>query len=533
MNVEALKCNPWRLVAAGCFPMLLASLLWQLISLDSLGPVPIGIVGLLTILARDVAVDPLSVPRVKGLWLAGMIAAMLYAGGVLIESTFVQLIAFGAISGCWILGLRGWLRSLGLLVLLILISLPQGLIQESLFIHLQRFAAGMASWALDLFSVPHIQQGAVLETPSGDLFVEEACSGMRSLLTGLVAGQAYLAWVRKSLMFSAWFLLGCAVLLIFGNCLRIFVISLLLVRFGIDWTSGWQHEMMGMLVFIGVLALMPGLKNLMGRVSMSYLRWRFPWAIDMDEEDEEESRRRSLPIGKVPFKILEGMPPVVLLSLLMMCAVTIAGKVVFRSDTTPRFSAEGDYPKLERIEMPTVLDGWKQDLAAKEVSVLEKYGLDQHVWCFRKDGLVAWIAADLPFNHLHQLGLCYRNRDWLLVGDGVNREEPEGEFSVLELRSKEGERPPMLVLFDNYDLNSNRFVGGVPKALSSRWARVMNRLGGSRSDFREDGGGAFCQIQVVVPGVSSLDSLTGQQAKRLFFRAKMALEAGLTQQILR
>lgn len=531
MHVEILKNNPRRFLAAGCFVFLAAWLFWRLWSLDALGPIPMGLAALGCILWRDLAADSGSAIAPKGLPLIAVIATTLYAGGVLIESTFVQLLALGAVGGSWIVGMRGWSRSFALLVLVALISLPQGLVQESLFVHLQRFAAGMASWGLDLAAVPHIQQGAVLETPKGDLFVEEACSGMRSLLTGLVAGQAYLAWIRKGLMFSAWFLLGCAVLLIFGNCLRIFVISLLLVRFGVDWTSGWQHEMTGMLAFVGVLALMPGLRKVQERISGSYLRWRYPWIEEDGDEGMDGLVSGTLFSARVPRIAIERMPQAVLASVFIMTLAAVAGHVVFREEAALSFRAEGSHPKLERVELPSLLDGWTQDKAAKEVSVLEKYGLDQHVWCFRKDGLTAWIAADLPFDHLHQLGMCYRNRDWLLVGDGENRQEAGGaSFSVLEMRSKDGDRPPMLVLFDNYDLISQRYVGGVPKALSSRWDRVMDRLngkGGPRS-----GGGAYCQLQVVVPGVPSLDSPTGDQVKRLFIEAKAAMETGLSKQIM-
>lgn len=532
MNVETFKNNPRRWIAAGCFVVLTSWILWRMWVLDALGAVPLGLAAVLAVLWRDLATEPLRPLRAAGLPLIAIASATLYAGGVLIESTFVQVLGIGGLGAAWIIGVKGWSRSWALLVLLGLVSMPQGLVQESFFVHLQRFAAGMASWGLDLAAVPHLQQGAVLETPRGDLFVEEACSGMRSLLTGLVAGQAYLAWIRKSLLFSMWFLLGCALLLMFGNCLRIFVISLLLVRFGIDWTSGWQHEATGMVVFIGALALLPGMRKLQERLASAYVRWRTPWA--EPQQDLVPSRVDAVPIQGRPWMhvvMVERMPGAVLAAIFMMTAAGFAGRLVFGGEEPAFFRAEGSYPKLARVELPENLAGWKQDLSAKEVSVIEKYGLDQHVWCFRKDGLTAWVAADLPFDHLHQLRVCYRNRDWLVVGEGSEKESAGGAFATLELRSKEGQRPPMLVLFDNYDLIGKRYVGGVPRPLASRWSRALEKIAGRRSVDSGGERGAFCQVQVVVQGVPSLDSPTGAQSRRLFEEARALLGRGLAGQL--
>lgn len=532
MNVEFLKNNPRRWIAAGCFVVIASWILWRMWQLDALGAVPLGLAAVIAVLWRDAPMDAPRTFRSTGSSFIALVSALLYVGGVIIESTFVQLFGIGGLGAAWIIGVRGWSRSWALLVLLGLVSLPQGLVQETFFVHLQRFAAGMASWGLDLAAVPHLQQGAVLETPRGDLFVEEACSGMRSLLTGLVAGQAYLAWIRKSLLFSAWFLLGCALLLMFGNCLRIFVISLLLVRFGIDWTGGWQHEATGMVVFVGALALMPGLRKLQERAASGYVRWRYPWSEQVrgkDDPQADAARTRGGPL--MPVVMVERMPGAVLAAVLVMTVAGFAGRLVLGGEEPVSFRAEGMYPKLAKVELPADLAGWKQDLGAKEVSVIEKYGLDQHVWCFRKDGLTAWVAADLPFDHLHQLRICYRNRDWLVVGEGETKQAAGGPFASLELRAKDADRPPMLVLFDYFDLIGKRYVGGVPRPLESRWSRALEKIAGRRTV--ESGGerGAFCQVQVVVQGVPSLDAPTGMQARLLFEEARAVLGAGLSRQM--
>jgi exosortase len=533
MNVESLKNNSRRWLGAGCFVLLAGWMLWRLWVLDALGPLPLGLAAVVLVLWRDIAADLPRTPRAVGVPWVALLAGGVYVGGVLIDSSFVQLVSLGGLGAAWIIGVAGWQRSGALLVLIGLVSLPQGLVQETIFVHLQRFAAGMASWGLDLAGMPHLRQGAVLETTRGDLFVEEACSGMRSLLTGLVAGQAYLAWKRKGVVFSVFYLAGCMFLLMMGNCLRIFGISFLLVRFGVDWTRGWVHDAMGMVVFIGVLALMPGLRLLLERVAAGYVRWRYPWVEPMQDWSEQCAVAVPHPGHRfeMPRIMVERMPGAVLVAVIVMTAAGLAGRLLSGGDEVPVFGAEGAYPHLVRVELPEELGGWKQEVGAREVTVVEKYGLDQHVWCFRKDGLTAWVAADLPFDQLHQLRVCYRNRDWLVVGEGETSGSAGGKFAKLELRSKEGERPPMLVLFDNFDLIGKTYVGGGPRPLASRWGRVLERFRRGSPEARGSAKGPFCQVQVVVQGVPSLESPTGAQARRLFVEARAALGEGLSRQI--
>jgi exosortase len=437
-------------------------------------------------------------------------------------STALQIIGLGMLAAAWLSRLFSARRMGGLVCLIGLICLPLSFLQGNLLLLLQRLAAEMASWLLDFGAVAHLRQGVVLESGRGSLFVEEACSGMQSLLTGLVVAQIYFCWYRKGLVFSLVGLVCCSGFLLLGNSLRIFFIAWLYIAHGIDWTKGWLHELSGLTVYLFVLALLPSLRVLLEWIFSRFTGWWSPWKSMRDETP-----------GGLPETAGSGYKPLAALLILLglvslplrlaLCGMLLAGvgEVVFLKE--PKVAAgpidTRGLPRLAAIDLPAELAGWRKDPGASEVSVIEKFALDQHVWTFHKGTATAWVAADLPYDHLHPLRDCYINRDWVIKREGSTAIGTGGKFSYLELLSKEGARQPMLVCYDNYDLKSRRYVGGPPDRIASRWSMLSERLKGERAKAPESEG-PYCQVQVVQAGVTGFDSPEGVQAVELLNAAR-------------
>ena len=74
---------------------------------------------------------------------------------------------------------------------------------------------------LDLLGVPHLREGNILSIPGKQLLVEEACSGVNSVLFMSSACVFYVLWRRRPILFLPviFFLTIGAVLL--GNLFRI------------------------------------------------------------------------------------------------------------------------------------------------------------------------------------------------------------------------------------------------------------------------------------------------------------------------
>lgn len=518
-------------IFAGVFILLLALIIFDLVNFDALGGLPLGLAGLLLVLARDVPDFSRDVPDFAPLqektratvliWAAA--GALLFIAAVWINSTSLQLIALGVFAAGWLSQLFRWSEFGGLFVLLGLICLPVGPLQYTLLLTLQQVASVVASWGLDIMQIAHVRQGVVLETTRGNLFVEEACSGMQSLLTGLVVAQSYFCWHRKQILSSLVGLAMCTAFLVLGNSLRIFFIAWLYAGFSIDLTHGWRHEATGMAVYLLVLALLPSITYLLDEIGAWYSRWRSPWQKNPyhhrhAEPDDFELR----PLVAVKSLATQFSKPLRIAVSLMAMAV-LAEAVIFPEKDSAETIDKMNLPKVADIQLPMELAGWQRDSAASVVSEVEKLALDQHIWTFHKNGLVAWVAADLPYDHLHPLRLCYINRDWAITKEGpvVDAAMP---FSFLELRSKENTRPPMIVCYDNFDLSANRYVGGPPDRMSARWEMIIARLQGKNNLA----GGPYCLVQVVVAGLTDHQSPGGAESVELLTAAREYLATQLS-----
>ncbi|MGB8168554.1 MAG: exosortase/archaeosortase family protein [Chthoniobacteraceae bacterium] len=85
-------------------------------------------------------------------------------------------------------GGRQWLRHFAAPVLFVLIAVPWPVPLEQILVQgLMRLVARICVEALSFFAIPAVQHGNVIEIATGKVGVEEACSGVRSLQTTLMA----------------------------------------------------------------------------------------------------------------------------------------------------------------------------------------------------------------------------------------------------------------------------------------------------------------------------------------------------------
>jgi len=525
--------SPFRLALviffAGLYLALVVLAVSRLARLDVLGGLPIGMAGLLAVVLRDFQSIWRFAKLPSKLIVAGaVLAGLVHVFATWVDSTALQLIGLGIFAAVWLARYFPRPRIGGLVVLIGFICMPVVFLKGTLLLSLQQLAAVMASRALDIAGVAHLRQGVILETTRGNLFVEEACSGMSSLLIGLTVCQVYFCWQRKGLVFSLAGLLCCSALLILGNCLRIFLIAWLFADHAINLTEGWKHELTGMAVYLLVLAMLPGLTGLLERIGILYVRWTEPWKEWLTRFSGRTGAVRRHAPRPIRRSLLEEIPKPLLVAVTLMMLAIVAEALTFRSGQVADPALDLDkLPSLSSIVMPSELDGWRLVPGEAEVSAIGKHTLQQRVWTFRKGRQIAWVAAGLPYDERHPLRLCYINRDWAIAGEGSLA--GSSPFAYLELRSKENTRAPMLVCFDNFDLSSGRYAGGPPARLATRLATINARLKGKRSNREFTGRGPFCQVQVVHAGVTAHQSAGGAQTVRLLDAVREVLAAQLSE----
>lgn len=189
--------------------------------------------------------------------LAGSVALFLI--GALAAEHFTRRVAIlGAVAGLAVYyrgreQLRAWWLPFGLIALAI--PLPE-IVLKSLTLPLQLLASRIAVTLLELRYVPASLSGNIILLPGQELFVAEACSGLRSLsallaLTLLVGGTLERSpWSRAALLLLA------VPLALATNALRVFATGFAAHYAGPEFTQGAWHTAMGVLVFALPLAVL-------------------------------------------------------------------------------------------------------------------------------------------------------------------------------------------------------------------------------------------------------------------------------------
>src|SRR5258706_2438994 len=155
---------------------------------------------------------------------------LLLAGATLLWSPwFGSLAAFaGLVAGIWMIGGSRLLRALVPALLLVAVIIPPPLsLDTRLADSLRVLAVNWSSHLLDIFGVTHYRSGNVIELPGKTLLVEEACSGINSLLITMAGCLFYMLWRRASVISTLLALVGSVSFVVLGNLVRITLWALL------------------------------------------------------------------------------------------------------------------------------------------------------------------------------------------------------------------------------------------------------------------------------------------------------------------
>jgi len=144
---------------------------------------------------------------------------------------------------------------------------PPGWIIDKITAPLKQFVSEAAMQAVYFFGVPASRQGVTIYVSKYQLLMEDACSGMNSLmgLTAISLLYIYLlrgSSVRYSLLMTA-FVVPIAIV---GNILRVIILILLTYFFGDAVAQGFLHYTAGFLLFALDLALVFAIDSLLMRV---------------------------------------------------------------------------------------------------------------------------------------------------------------------------------------------------------------------------------------------------------------------------
>jgi exosortase len=295
-----------------------------------------------------------------------------------------------------------------LLILLLLIP-PLGLESEVLR-QLRRLAVLGSSTVLDYVGVLHSVEGNVLELPDKTMLVEEACSGINSLLLGMTFCVFYLFWRRRS---ACWLIVAVPATFAFvmlGNIVRITVGAVLQYYAKIDILSGHAHETAGLILVATYTLLVCSLDQLLDFLT------RKPDA--------------AAPVGKTLPQPIDLGPSFARPAWLPWCglAYALAGIVaIVQVSVQPELlsSIGASHPKaISRFDRQFVLPGsvgvWQRcDSDNATNCVVQVSGVSSITGSYRLGRITAVLALDYPLRGYHDAKLCYSSQGWVVRDESI------------------------------------------------------------------------------------------------------------------
>jgi exosortase len=139
--------------------------------------------------------------------------------------------------------------------LFLMVPLPQSLVNVVAF-PLQLTAADWAVQLLYVMDIPALREGNIIHLPQTQLFVAEACSGLRSLMALITLGIVFAYFFRKSWVERALIVASAIPIAIVVNAGRVAATGILTYHFGQKAAEGVIHETQGMFTFAAAFLLL-------------------------------------------------------------------------------------------------------------------------------------------------------------------------------------------------------------------------------------------------------------------------------------
>lgn len=308
---------------------------------------------------------------------------------------------------------------------------------------LQGVVSRLADTLLDTLGVVHVMAGNIVEVAGRELLVDEACSGIYSLFTLLVGTLLYAFWVRVSVARGVFLLVATGFWVIVGNTLRV-VIVVLATRYGVDLSTGWRHEALGLAMFSLMLGMVVSTDQLMSAVAST-------WRSLTRKPKRKGTKSRSLGLsGKArretvgrpsevrnatgtPDPLWEpaGAEPTRLVGLSRTWVGKKTAAVAFGLLLAPQAFIPGVRWKnvlLASEALPRSFEGLNASSMPAYPGTLRRVGFTEQkrdwdnswgeysrTWNYSAPGRSVSVSVDYQFVEWHELTLCYRSRGWTML----------------------------------------------------------------------------------------------------------------------
>jgi exosortase len=201
-----------------------------------------------------------------GYWgLSVMVSAIcVYIAGSVGADLFLQRVSLVLMLAGGVLYVAGpaVLRIVLFPLALLLLSIPlPGILFNSIAFPLQLLAAQVSSAVLEACSVPVFREGNVMHLAAASLDVEEACSGIRSLMSLTTLSVVYVYLIHTSWIPKMVLILAVVPIAIIANVVRVTVTGMLAHYASVETALSVFHTASGVSVFLIAAAMLLGVSH--------------------------------------------------------------------------------------------------------------------------------------------------------------------------------------------------------------------------------------------------------------------------------
>jgi exosortase len=519
---EPLKEEPfptlfWICVLLGLIPLVLLHLrgLWYQPSYQAFPFVLAGFAWFLySRWPRKEALSVRARPRLARLTILASI--FLLSAAVVIWSPLVAMVASILAVGALFLGLGRRAPDARLLpvwlLLWLCVPLPFDL-DTRVMSWMQRHTAATTSDMLDYLNVYHFSQGTIIEFPSKQLLVDEGCCGINSLFALVICAALYALWRRRPPVHAVLLLLAAVFWAGMGNLVRVFSIALVYDSFGVDLSTGWRHEVLGLVIFAIAAAVLASTDQLLRfilrpikaprsskkrfrlskywkgqrpyRYSRMWNRWlagepdkRHLRGMPEDNQSTNESLRWQT-LGQA--WQLRGLALVcIVLGTLQM--VVLGATLLDRAKGPPSEAhVELEMAAIDESTLPGNAGQWqRKDFQTTERPKLSPLGRFSRIWQYQAPKYAVLVSLDYPFLRSHQLTICYGGLGWELVREEIGEEPMRGVAGAPKWQMREAEMTKSIgqhafLLYSHFDDAGHPVEQYVP--VTTYTGKVLERLG--------------------------------------------------------
>ncbi|QEG38672.1 exosortase U [Roseimaritima ulvae] len=408
------------------------------------------------------------------------------------------------------------------------LPLPQNL-DVRLIARLRTIATDWSSAVLDEFGVMHLVNGNVIHLPGKSLFIADACTGIHSLFVLMAAALFVGLWLRRPVFHILLLMVSTSGIVLVENVSRICTVAIANGA-GLDWTGGWRHTLLGLVLFAASLLFILSADSLLqvlhffsprnlvatfrrlrklDRMGTEFSRTALKAAAaSVDPSDSEPQ-----PVPDVPTARWFRLAPFAM-AFLALGAVQLTWMPT-RAEQLGKQLKENpvNFPEFGAESLPQQWDGWRRvDYRVSTRIVEDPLGEHSQSWVYQKGTLQAEISLDYPYRSLHDLTSCYSGLGWQMVEREVVRSDDENVSTVDPYVVARMDKPlhgQGFLIYSHYDIAGKCDVE-LKEALS------LGQLLQRRTDF----GLPWFQIQLLDTNSVPFSAEEERQLSELFFQLR-------------